>query len=584
MKSEGQEFKVDTSPTKRIVGELTKDATVEACLFDLIDNSIDAARNTLLKKASNVIDGDTLPDASNADHTLPESYEGFQIDLTLNGERFALSDNCGGIKSEDLSNMVLRFGKQSTHKLGIGTFGVGLNRALFKLGKVTKLSTDTGEERSELVLDTEAYLKSDEWKLPAASFSSLGKIGTTIEVSQLAEDISLQFANRSEQTKLVEEIGRRYGNFIDKGLIIKFNNDHVKSHTIHIRKNGLFKGDYLFFKTDDGIAVHIEFGQHEDHRFTIEEGYNLETNKRLTNEYGWSILCNDRAVVLSDQTRKTGWDNKFHTEFYGFVGIVRFVCPDASKLPWTTTKTDVDLNNKSYQKALVEMQEFASKWRKISRDVKKIRKDPNSPISPITISTEEKSKNKTNVNNKNKSKGKKKNTGTKTNKSPTTRVAQNQFWEILPPDVDEILCSDKQRTLVHEAKSLNISDCTYSGLALIRILFETSVVHYFIRHKKIDQLKQFAIDEREANGTTLSSDFKKKMVPKLDEMLLFMTKNRESWAPDHSNYLTNSLNLTTGHKGILNGVVHDPFQTVGLMRAMQIRDEIMPILRHLIET
>ena len=69
MKSEGQEFKVDTSPTKRIVGELTKDATVEACLFDLIDNSIDAARNTLLKKASNVIDGDTLPDASNADHT-----------------------------------------------------------------------------------------------------------------------------------------------------------------------------------------------------------------------------------------------------------------------------------------------------------------------------------------------------------------------------------------------------------------------------------------------------------------------------------------------------------------------------------
>ena len=75
-------------------------------------------------------------------------FAGFTISLTLNGTGFKIEDNCGGIPVDALRDMVLRFGKASDHAMGIGVFGVGLNRALFKLGKVSHLKTDTGSERA----------------------------------------------------------------------------------------------------------------------------------------------------------------------------------------------------------------------------------------------------------------------------------------------------------------------------------------------------------------------------------------------------------------------------------------------------
>ena len=91
---------------------------------------------------------------------LPESYEGFEIDLVFSSEGLKVTDNCGGISVDNLRSMVLRFGKRSMHDMGIGVFGVGLNRALFKLGRISHLKTDTGTQRAELVLETAKYLRS----------------------------------------------------------------------------------------------------------------------------------------------------------------------------------------------------------------------------------------------------------------------------------------------------------------------------------------------------------------------------------------------------------------------------------------
>src|SRR5690606_25951670 len=67
---------------------------------------------------------------------------------------------------------------------------------------------------------------------------------------------------------------------------------------------------------------------------------------------------------------KTGWGGKFHTQFYGFVGNVYFSCPNPEKLPWSTTKTDVDLNSPAYQITLEEMKKFVQAWRANSEDAK----------------------------------------------------------------------------------------------------------------------------------------------------------------------------------------------------------------------
>jgi hypothetical protein len=568
----GKAFKVDTHPTKDIVvNGLTKDATVQACIFDLIDNSIDSARNTLFQRLA--------PDARDE---LPDSYNKYEIKLTLSGADFRIEDNCGGIPVEKLKKLVLRFGERSSHPLGIGAFGVGLNRALFKLGKVSHLKTDTGKQRAELVLNVDDYLRRpNEWELPAEEFNSSGKIGTDIEIRQLPEDIARDFADSDWIKKLRYDIGRRYGHFIAKKLLIILNGTPVKNEEVKIRENPPieYEGDYKFYKTRDGVSIHVQYGQHKDHRFSNEPDYDPHRNSTLTDQYGWNVLCNDRAILFSDQSLKTGWETKLHTEHYGFVGFVSFVGPP-EKLPWNTTKTDVDLNNEAYALALKDMRLFALKWRATADKRKKTKAAPRR-LPP----------------KKSKKAAKKPSTSKPSPSKPTAKVDHNEFRTVLPDDINERFCNDKHLALVHEAKLLDLDELTYSGLALIRMLFESSAITYLDRHGRYSDLVNFAIEKyekkleklqkdipEEKKKTTLSDEERKKFVPKVDDMIPFFHNHPELWGAAKASHLKHSLSNMAKYQPRLNSVLHNPFQAINRTEAFQIRDEVLPLLRHMIET
>lgn len=574
MPKKGKPFFVDTKPTKEVVVDsLTRDISVEACLFDLIDNSIDAARDTFFARSE-----------ERHAEGLPDSYAGFKITLKFSGDGCLIDDNCGGITVERLRTMVLRFGQRSSHPNGIGIFGLGLNRALFKLGRVSHLKTDTGSQRAELILKTKEYLESDDWNLPAEEFQTSGKVGTSIEVRQLYEDIAQNFADSDWIEKYRCDVGRRYGRFIQKGLEIEINEAVVPDGEIRIRKNSPFPEEYKFYKTE-GVAVHIRFGQHSEHRFSAEPDYDKSRNALLTDQFGWTVLCNDRAIVVSDKTMKTGWDTKFHTEFYGFVGVVTFDADDPSKLPWDTTKFDVDMNNRAYLTALVDMRKFAEKWRSYANRAKDAQRkgetllpmpaatkktpyaSPDAPQKPTTSASSKSSNSSVAA----------------TKKQPTRKKDHNQFGTVLPDDVNELHCFDKHLALVHEAKGIDLNTLTYSGMALIRLLFEATVVTHFDRHGKLAELKQFAIDRRKDAGTKIPNE--KQVVPDMDEMIAFMENNPEAWgAGIKQSHLKHSFRKMAAHKKLLNGVIHNPYQPINRSEAFTIRDEVLPILRHLIET
>lgn len=561
MARSGKPFRVDTHPTKDIVvNGLTRDASVEACIFDLIDNSIDAARDAIFQRLN--------PDERNE---LPESYSKFEIQLTLNNAEFHIEDNCGGISVEKLKTLVLRFGERSSHPLGIGAFGVGLNRALFKLGKVSHLKTDTGKQRAELVLKVDDYLaQKDDWDLSAVEFASSGKLGTEIDIKQLPIDIARDFADNDWLKTLRQNIGRRYGHFIAKKLLISLNGTAIKSEEVTIRENPPveYEGDYKFYKTKDGVAIHIRYGQHKDHRFSNERDYNHDRNSTLTDQYGWNVLCNDRTILFSDQSRKTGWETKLHTEHYGFVGYVSFV-GDPEKLPWNTTKTDVDLNNEAYGLALTDMRRFAEKWRAMADKRKKAK------AAPRKLPPKKTSKPK---------KPKKAPPATK----PTTKVDHNEFRTVLPDDINEQNCNDKHLALVHEAKAIDLAECTYAGLAVIRMLFEISAITYLDRHKRYVDLVSFAVTKYEKKlektNKKLTDDEKKKIVPKFDDMIPFFSNHPELWGAAKSSHLRHSLSDMGKFQPRLNSVLHNPFQPINRSEAFQIRDAVLPLLRHMIET
>lgn len=561
MPDNGEDFEVDTSPTKEaVVNSLTRDISERACIFDLIDNAVDAARNSIFEKLP--------PDEWN---TLPVSYAGYTIEIKLNGNGYTVQDNCGGISADKLQTMVMKFGQRSAHKMGIGIFGVGLNRALFKLGRISHLKTDTGKERAELVLDTDEYLQAEGWLLPAKRFPSTGSIGTFIEGSELSSEISSKFGDKKWVDDLRHEVGQRYGRFVAKGLKIKINGTLAKNNEVPMRPDSPYEGEEKFFKSDDGVHIILKIGQHLEHRFSVEDDYNKERNDGLTNQYGWNIICNNRTILMGNTDWETGWESDFHSEFYGFVGYAEFIHPDPSKLPWNTAKTDIDLNNRAYRAALDEMKIFTKRWRSYCNWVKKKRnKGEGLPPSPPA---EKPDKSKT-----------KKAAKPEIIIKPTIKEDHNQYRTVLPQDVDEKHCNDRHLALVHEGKRLDMHWLPYSGLALIRNLFESSATVYLRRHNHYPAAKDFAINRRKSKGLTMTAAQEKKVAPNFDELLAFLTNNPDVLDIEKHNKLKHSLSRVSARQKILNAAVHDVDQQIHRSEAFQIRDEIVPILRHLIET
>ena len=95
---------------------LIRDVTLADAIGDLIDNSVDGAKQ--LRPTKN--------------------YHGLNIEIEANLDHFLIKDNCGGIDSEVARNYAFRFGRPKGKPIllgSVGQFGIGLKRSLFKMGK-----------------------------------------------------------------------------------------------------------------------------------------------------------------------------------------------------------------------------------------------------------------------------------------------------------------------------------------------------------------------------------------------------------------------------------------------------------------
>lgn len=104
---------------------ITRDISIEDAIMDLIDNSIDGAIR--INK---------------------DNYDGFKIDISISGNEFSITDNCGGFPLDSAKNYAFRFGRPDNAPLihnSVGRFGIGMKRALFKIGKEFYVESQTKE-------------------------------------------------------------------------------------------------------------------------------------------------------------------------------------------------------------------------------------------------------------------------------------------------------------------------------------------------------------------------------------------------------------------------------------------------------
>lgn len=560
-------IKINTAPTKEVLAQsYTRDVSVEACILDLIDNSIDAAQSMI--KADNPEDVD--------EHGLPNSYQGYKLSIVVDQETILIRDNCGGMSPDTVAASVLRFGKTSEKEFGIGLYGVGLNRAIFKLGDKINIRTTTAEDQTEIGFSVKKYLEDpNDWSLPGERSDPVDEPGTLIRISDLTNKAKRILSRSSFIGKLGSDIAEIYQVFLQKGLQIEYNDDLVDPKIVGIRNNSPFPIQHEEVETEDNVLYEIVVGQHASHKFSAEPGYKPAHNDNLTGEYGWTIMCNDRPIIMRNQSNTTGWDGKLHSEHYGFVGYVKFYSQDGDLLPWNTSKTDIDVSNAVYQDALEVMKRFAKTWRGYARIAKQYAKDGKellpfdqqdepivSPVEPPASSG--------------------------SGKPPKPPSQPKKNWYVLPSDLDEGKCGYKFQSVVNEAKRTNIKKCKYTALAQMRMLFEVGIQDYLIDIKEMRNLNKWINESRnnkrmERGEKPLPAKVTNNLLPDLKEICDFLVANPEVWGPDMKNHMTECVNAFINRKGTLNSALHKSTQKIGEGIVIDIRDELLPIFKHIIE-
>jgi len=324
------------SPTKAFfVQMLVKDVSLISAVMDLVDNCIDGAMR---------IRGDGR-------------FDNLSVWIKLNQDEFEIKDNCGGMSVKLAKEDAFKFGRSTDApviKSSVGLFGVGMKRAIFKMGKKFSVTSTWSRSWFEVSENVEDWLDRDEaeWTFPIRYELYTDDVpeddrGTIIKVCDLYDGVKNQFADPLFASSLEREVADKEQTFLERGLNIKINGISIIPSTPKFAYTS--DGSLLPAREDkpyDGVAVRLFSG----------------VGEREVDKAGWYVYCNGRMVVKADQTSLTGWGEmgttripRYHHQFARFVGCAFFDSEDSSRLPWNTTKDGLDVEHDIYRTVKLRM-------------------------------------------------------------------------------------------------------------------------------------------------------------------------------------------------------------------------------------
>src|SRR5207245_1653362 len=154
----------------------------------------------------------------------------FRVDILLSADSFTIKDNCGGIPTPILRDYAFKLGRdpndpRDPHET-IGMYGIGMKRAIFKMGRSATVQTQHAEQDSRGVIDA-SWLDDPEWhNLSLTSVSAAERLpttGTSITVTNLREGISARFQSVDFQDELAKALADHFTLFLQRGFDISLN-------------------------------------------------------------------------------------------------------------------------------------------------------------------------------------------------------------------------------------------------------------------------------------------------------------------------------------------------------------------------
>tara|TARA_R110002096_G_scaffold34683_1_gene98885 strand:- start:1080 stop:2504 length:1425 start_codon:yes stop_codon:yes gene_type:complete len=344
-------------PTKQFfVSMLTRDISLADAILDLVDNCLDGA----LRFAE---DGKV-------------DYSKHFVKIVLNEEYFSIDDNCGGVPRDIAKNYAFKMGRETDDERDsddetIGMYGVGMKRAIFKMGRDAKVRTRSGNGAFEVPITAE-WLDDKGWDpLPMIDVdgdAQLPEPGTHIRVSSLNAGVARHFANAAFVNEVRTAISEHFTMFLQRGLSVSVNDELIEAVQVEVLVTEEADGPapYVFQKTISGVTVSITVGLNTGRGLAEDNDESTEFERdRSAATAGWTVFCNDRAVIVGDKSRLTGWGDGiplYHYQFSIITGIIEFRSTHADKLPVTTTKRALDTSSEIWLQALVKMKEGMRIW------------------------------------------------------------------------------------------------------------------------------------------------------------------------------------------------------------------------------
>ena len=325
--------RIDASVSKEFFVEmLIKDIPLEMALHDLLDNCIDGALRV----------------------RRDDRFDGLQVTITCSADYFEISDNCGGIAVETARHYAFCFGRPKKAPLvrySVGRFGVGMKRAVFKLGKRFIVHSTTTTHRFIVDVDVSDWEQSADWLFEFSEVEECeedlpaDECGTSVRVEQLFDGVSDRFELESFIAKLMTGIASRYQTHLERGLVVSLNGVSIVGAPVE------------FFQT-----AGLQVGRSQEKYDGVLVRQLIGVGPRKPEDAGWYVFCNGRMVLQADQTEVTGWGEanidrlpKYHNDFAWFRGCVLFDSEDSASLPWNTTKDGVDQDSSLYRSVRTRM-------------------------------------------------------------------------------------------------------------------------------------------------------------------------------------------------------------------------------------
>jgi Histidine kinase-, DNA gyrase B-, and HSP90-like ATPase len=333
------EWIIDTMPTKELfIDMLTRDIPLSPTILDLADNCADGAKR--LHSEGN--------------------FKDLWARIEVSPKEFRIADNCGGIPVEVARRYAFRFGRAPgapSIKHSVGQFGVGMKRAIFKMGRKFTVESATPTSRFTVKVDVDGWASKPQWEFEFSQLEENIRVpreeqGTTIQVEALHQDVAETFSLSSFETELKNALQSRLQDPISKGLSITLNQIPVTAEPLRMLSDRrlLPASTKLRYQEKGGkpVVVKLYCG--------LGESEHPEAA-------GWHIFCNGRLIVEGEKSEITGWGWKedvlkipgFHAQFNYVRGYAYFDCDDAARLPWNTTKTGVNTDSTVYRAVRLEM-------------------------------------------------------------------------------------------------------------------------------------------------------------------------------------------------------------------------------------